>query len=121
LALKLARSLTLSMQYLKKKKADLAALGEWTHIDCLRIGAKNNIQDGILQRLIHDGDAATDKAKPNRSRLDSLLSMVDLDNPAIFNEDASRMSVRDVPGGTLSFLFEKVSESPMDRVEDDEE
>jgi hypothetical protein len=35
-------------------------------------------------------------------------------------EDAPRLSVRDVPGGTVSFLFEKSSKSSM-VVEEDEE
>ncbi|KAH7915224.1 P-loop containing nucleoside triphosphate hydrolase protein [Hygrophoropsis aurantiaca] len=112
--------------YLAKKKAELAALGEWTHIDCLRSLARDDVHDDILRRLLHnvapDQDEIDDETVSTpKSRLDSLLSAVDLDNVTAMSEEKPRLTVRDVPGGTISFLFEKSSTSKMDNedAEDD--
>ena len=113
----------ISLQYLKKKKAELAALGEWTHIDCLRPNARDDVHDDILRKLIFEPQAETDKAKPPppkpKSRIDSLLSAIDLENLSGLDEDVPRLGVHDVPGGTISFLFEKSSKSAI--VAEDEE
>ncbi|KAI6157426.1 P-loop containing nucleoside triphosphate hydrolase protein [Pisolithus tinctorius] len=92
---------------LQKKRAELASLGEWTHIDCLRRVAPDEIQDEILRHLLHpiNGDLEVEEA----SRLDKLLAAADLDNLAAMSDDAQL--ARDVPGGTISFLFEKISNS----------
>lgn len=47
-------------------------------------------------------------------RLDSLLTSVDLENIAAMDEKQTLPSVRDVPGGTVSFLFEKTSRTNLD-------
>ncbi|KAI0045277.1 hypothetical protein FA95DRAFT_1561280 [Auriscalpium vulgare] len=108
--------------YRKKKKAELAALGEWTHINCLKLGAKDRIQDAILSALIHspDPDSSVDGTQRvsttgsgSKTRISSLLDAVDLSN--VLNvEVSSAMTVDDVPGGTISFLFEKSSSAPED-------
>ncbi|KAI6044689.1 P-loop containing nucleoside triphosphate hydrolase protein [Pisolithus marmoratus] len=95
---------------LQKKRAELADLGNWTHIDCLRRVASEEIQDDILRHLLHftvptHGDLEMEEA----SRLDKLLAAADLDNVAALSDDTSL--ARDVPGGTISFLFEKISMS----------
>lgn len=101
-------------QYKKKKKAELAALGEWTHINCLRPDAISKIQDELLRTLIFSpkplpGSASTSNPPTGgtTSRIDSLLAAVDIDNVAQL--DLAALTVDDVPGGTLSFLFEKNS------------
>jgi DNA repair and recombination protein RAD54B len=91
---------------LQKKKAGLAALGEWTHINCLRSTARDDIQDDILRKLIQSTDPTRKPSKQPKSRLDSLLSAIDLENIVAKDEV---WTVRDVPGGTVSFLFEKTS------------
>jgi DNA repair and recombination protein RAD54B len=58
-----------------------------------------------------------EQAKP-RSRVDSLLSSVDLENIVALDEKQPLLSVRDVPGGTVSFLFEKISTTSLDGVGD---
>ncbi|KAI9442270.1 SNF2 family N-terminal domain-containing protein [Lactarius indigo] len=95
--------------YLKKKKAELAALGEWTHINCLKPDASERVQDqilcGLLPRLpspqipqvAHSGESS-------KSRISALLDAVDLDNVSRLG---SEPEIDDVPGGTISFLFEK--------------
>lgn len=58
-----------------------------------------------------------EQAKP-RSRVDSLLASVDLENIVAMDEKQPLLSVRDVPGGTVSFLFEKISTTSLDDVGD---
>ena len=41
------------------------------------------------------------------------MSAVDLDNIVAMDETKQTLSVRDVPGGTISFLFEKTSISTL--------
>lgn len=108
--------------YMKKKQAGLASLGEWTHINCLRRLTSDNVHDVILRHLILPSvkDDNEDLAQP-KSRLDSLLSAVDLDNITAMGGMTQPLSVRDVPGGTISFLFEKTSVSTLEEnnVEED--
>ncbi|KAG2128615.1 P-loop containing nucleoside triphosphate hydrolase protein [Suillus bovinus] len=108
--------------YMKKKQAELASLGEWTHINCLRRLTSDNIHDAILRHLVLPSvsDDNDPLAQP-KSRLDSLLSAVDLDNIMVMDEVTQPLSVRDVPGGTISFLFEKTSVSTLEEnnVEED--
>ncbi|KAG2066561.1 hypothetical protein BDR04DRAFT_1106542 [Suillus decipiens] len=108
--------------YMKKKQAELASLGEWTHINCLQRLSGDNIHDVILRHLVlpRVGDDKEDLPQP-KSRLDSLLSAVDLDNITAMDEATQPLSVRDVPGGTISFLFEKMSVSTLEEndVEED--
>jgi len=120
----------IALQYLKKKKAELAALGEWTHIDCLRLNAQDDVHDVILRKLIfkpQDDVAEKNTESPQspqalpKSRIDSLLSAIDLENLSGFDEDSPRLSVHDVPGGTVSFLFEKSSKSAIVAEEDEED
>jgi DNA repair and recombination protein RAD54B len=92
---------------LKKKKAELAALVEWTHINCLRQDAAERVQDDILRKLLIQPSSSHDRqvGNPSKSRLSSLLDAVDLDN--ISRLESPEVTVKDVPGGTVSFLFEK--------------
>ncbi|EGN99526.1 hypothetical protein SERLA73DRAFT_72346 [Serpula lacrymans var. lacrymans S7.3] len=104
--------------YLRKKKAELAALGEWKHVNCLRSLARDDIRDDILRRLIYtlepeDMDKNEEYIK-QQTRLDSLLSAVDIDNVTALEKETAELTVRDVPGGTVSFLFEKTSTSKLD-------
>jgi DNA repair and recombination protein RAD54B len=81
---------------LQKKKAGFAALGEWTHINCLRPSVGSHIQDGKIVSI------STNKfsSEAGSTQLEAILSAVDID--AIRAMDKER-SVRDVPGGTISF------------------
>jgi len=97
---------------MKKKQAELAALGEWTHINCLRSLTSDNIHDDILRHLVLPSAKEPEETQP-KSRLDSILSAVDLDNIVAMDETKQSLSVRDVPGGTISFLFEKTSISTL--------
>ena len=109
-------------QYLKKKQAELAALGEWSHIDCLRSNARDDVRDDILRKLVFEknaSDLASAAPKP-KSRVDALLSAIDIDNLSVDSE-TRRLSVHDVPGGTVSFLFEKSSKSTIQVVEEEDE
>ncbi|KAG6378110.1 P-loop containing nucleoside triphosphate hydrolase protein [Boletus reticuloceps] len=106
----------------RKKRIALAALGEWTHINCLRSHTHNDVHDEILRRLLYfanenDNVDRIGSAKP-QSRPDSLLASVDFENIVEMDEKQSSLSVGDVPGGTISFLFEKISTSSLDDVND---
>lgn len=113
-----------SIQYLKKKKAELAALGEWSHVDCLRPNARDDVRDDILRKLLFEKPTealgpAPAAPKP-KSRVEALLSAIDIDNLSADDEN-SRLSVHDVPGGTVSFLFEKSSKSAIVEEENEDE
>lgn len=84
-------------QYALKKKAQLAALGEWTHINGLRRASRARVQDKILQSLMYEFDPG----QPQESRSDALSS---IDSTSI-----TEIPVDQVPGGTISFIFEKFS------------
>jgi DNA repair and recombination protein RAD54B len=105
-----------SPQYLKKKKAELAALGEWTHTNCLLPSAGDDIQDDILRKLVYTRapDTNNELAVDHKTRLDSLLSAVDFGNIQTSDEDdAPKLALRNVPGGTMSFLFWRSSKATL--------
>jgi DNA repair and recombination protein RAD54B len=96
---------------LEKKKTELAALGEWTHINCLKPDASEHVHDDILRGLLYQprssqGEQVGQASTSQKSRISSLLDAVDLDNIERSRTTAELM-VNDVPGGTVSFLFEK--------------
>ena len=86
-----------------RKKAQLAALGEWTHISGLRRGSRDRVQDDILQSLMHKFDPE----QPQSSCLDALLAVDS--TSASSPSDSSEIPVNQVPGGTVSFIFERFS------------
>ncbi|KAK7472895.1 helicase [Stygiomarasmius scandens] len=96
-------------EYLKKKKESLAALAEWRHINCLKKEANEEVQDLILRKLLHSRESKSScNESTNQTQLQRILAAVDMD--AIAELDG--LSVRDVPGGTISFLFQKSSFTP---------
>lgn len=93
----------------------MAALSEWNHIDCLHTGARDNVPDDILRKLLYSKPEPSKTVKaPPKSRVEALLAAVDMDNVSAFEDDEGRLSVGDVPGGTISFLFEKSSVTKLD-------
>jgi DNA repair and recombination protein RAD54B len=91
-------------QYLEKKKAGLAALEEWKHVNCLAATARDDVRDDILRQLILI-DASEDATRDTPTlRAESLLSAVDLDRLCAA---VKVKSVDEVPGGTITFVFEK--------------
>jgi len=96
-------ALTDDPQYALRKKAQLAALGEWTHINGLRRGSHDRVQDEILRRLMYDFGPK----KPQASRSDALLANDSVSTA--FSSDPVEMPVGKVPGGTISFIFERFS------------
>ncbi|KAI0335474.1 hypothetical protein GY45DRAFT_1316794 [Cubamyces sp. BRFM 1775] len=104
--------------YIKQKKAQLAALGEWTHINCLRGGAADRVEDDILTHLICSPESSS---QPNPSVPQSFSEkLIDVANRAI--AEHTYLSRDQVPGGAVSFLFERTSKSlAEDREEEDED
>lgn len=106
-------------QYLLKKKAGLAALSEWKHINCLKRSTGEYIQDDILRNLAGQNVEVNDSSnsglsEKDGSRLD-VLSGIDVDAQPMNNSQ----SIRNVPGGTISFLFEKSSKANLDDIVDE--
>ncbi|KAI4521923.1 hypothetical protein K525DRAFT_269401 [Schizophyllum commune Loenen D] len=87
---------------LQKKKAALAALGEFKHINCLGPGAEN-MSDGVLRSLLYR-PPPTEAPSP-KSQLETLLS---LDLATIDAMDASK-KFQSLPGGTITYVFEKTA------------
>lgn len=107
---------------MKKKKAELASLGEWTHINCLRPDASERVHDDILRSLLFrssssHGQQVNPVGSSTKSRISSLLDAVDLDNISRMGT-IQDLTVKDVPGGTVSFLFEKGTSMSKDEDED---
>lgn len=112
------RSQRLLLQYLKQKKQQLAALGEWTHINCLRPSARENIQDALLRKLVYVAET-NQAAKPqSQSRISALLDAVDLEN--IIQATAPPPPVETLPGGSVSFLFERTHKTALDSADDED-
>ncbi|KDR75393.1 hypothetical protein GALMADRAFT_249441 [Galerina marginata CBS 339.88] len=100
--------------YLQKKKAGLAALSEWNHINCLESVLDVHIQDNILRKIVASfaqSPTVLSGGEGERSRLDTLLAGVDIERIQAMD---NLRSIRDVPGGTVSFLFERCAKSNLD-------
>jgi DNA repair and recombination protein RAD54B len=103
-------------QYAKRKQAELASLGQWTHINCMRASAQDSVQDQILRKLLHrppvesvESDSTRGGKSVPQSRATSILAATDLDNILAMDEENALLTVREVPEGTVSYLFEKSS------------
>ncbi|KAJ7188473.1 SNF2 family N-terminal domain-containing protein [Mycena filopes] len=86
--------------YLAKKRAGLAALGQWKHINCLLPTARDDIQDHILRKLVFLPEPDKKESTKPQSQL-----LAALDAAAAL----AALTVSDLPGGSVSFLFEKSS------------
>ncbi|KAF9529285.1 P-loop containing nucleoside triphosphate hydrolase protein [Crepidotus variabilis] len=93
-----------------RKREGLAALAEWKHLYCLRPDARESVQDDILRKSCTNGDARSKSIESS----DTLLDRIDLDS--IQSLDVP--PIQDVPGGTISFVFEKLSSSTKDNAEE---
>lgn len=93
-------------QYLEKKKAELASLSEWKHINCLKTTAADEVKDDVLRVILHDcgPKPKSFSSIQGDSKMSRLLEAVDINNIGALDKV---LSVTDVPGGTVSFLFEK--------------
>ncbi|KAH6914098.1 RAD54B protein [Coprinopsis sp. MPI-PUGE-AT-0042] len=99
-------------EYMEKKKAGLASLSEWKHINCLQSEANCSIQDEVLHAVLPEcqSDFKPYEEREGRSRTQNLLDAVDLENIQAMDKT---FSVTDFPGGTVSFLFEKSTTDPV--------
>ena len=101
---------------MKQKKAQLAALGEWTHINCLKRNAREAVQDEILSEMLYVRPPSKPASAASQSRLERLLDAIDLET--VMAESAPDPTVNAVPGGTVSFLFERGSKAMVDEDEE---
>ena len=87
------------LQYLRKKREELASLSEWKHINCLVPGARDEIkEDAMLRNLVFVPESRT-PAKQHQSQLLAALDAA----------TALAVSVNDLPGGSVAFVFQKSS------------
>lgn len=100
-------------QMRKRKKAELAALGEWTHISCLQPEAQEVVQDDVLRRLLYRPSAQASKPKLQAT---SLLEATDFANIEALEAEAMKSGMQDLPPGAISFLFERTSSDPTPEV-----
>lgn len=94
---------------MEKKKAELASLSEWKHINCLKASASDEVLDDVLRVILHDCGPKPKTSLASfqgESTMDRLLEAADLDNIQALDK---ALGVGDVPGGTVSFLFERGS------------
>ncbi|KAK7035233.1 helicase [Paramarasmius palmivorus] len=90
------------IEYLERKKASLASLDEWKHVNCLKADARDEVQDEILTELLYTREPEMENADS-----DGLLAAVDLERIERIKKARDPLTVGDVPGGTISFIFEK--------------
>ncbi|KAI5123982.1 hypothetical protein M0805_006394 [Coniferiporia weirii] len=79
----------------KKKKAELASLGEWTHINCLDSSKQSSILDEALQATVFTSSKTSDGVTTHRNTIDP--------------EQLGHTLSDTIPGGTICFLFERSS------------
>ena len=91
---------------MEAKKAELASLGEWKHINCLKPTANDEVLDDVLRAVLHDcGPKPKSFASiQGESTMSRLLQATDIENIQAMDRV---LSVGDVPSGTVSFLFER--------------
>ena len=84
---------------MKQKRAQLASLGEWKHINCFRPGTLDRVEDDMLTHLIYS------PASKDKSAVNSQSALLEAGDDTM--EDAFSLSRDKVPGGSVSFLFER--------------
>ncbi|KAI0638193.1 P-loop containing nucleoside triphosphate hydrolase protein [Trametes polyzona] len=99
--------------YIKQKRAQLAALGEWTHINCLRPGAADKVQDDMLTHLIYSPSAPAGTPSAPQSLSEKLLDAADR---IVAEETLFRRE--NIPGGSVSFLFERSAKLTLQEKQD---
>lgn len=83
-----------SSKEMRRKREALSSLAEWTHINCMRTRASDSIQDALLRGLVHTP------------------AEVSFDDSALWDEsDGLDEDVKDVPAGTITFLFERITKT----------
>ncbi|KAG9055465.1 helicase [Serendipita sp. 407] len=93
----------ISKKEIRKKQEALSSLAGWTHVNCMRQSAVSLIQDRLLRSLVH-----TPRGGESKSLDDEFFWDVDEKGPS---EEEEETPVRDVPGGTMTFIFERVSKT----------
>lgn len=79
----------------KKKKAELAALDSWTHINTALASARDAVSDPVLQTLLPPPTTC-----PPAIRLDGS------------DDEEVRRDLGDIPAGAMTFLFSRVKMNP---------
>lgn len=100
------------VQEIRRNKEALSSLSEWTHIPALRASSVNLIKDSILRQLVHTTPSTASKGQVLDPETDDLWNSFD-DNE--FEASAEQETpVQDVPGGTMTFVFERVSKTNLE-------
>ncbi|KAJ4468275.1 RAD54B protein [Lentinula aciculospora] len=102
-------------EYLESKRASLASLGEWEHINCLKQDAGKDVKDDLLRRILYVRPKK-ELTSHTGTMTEQILTAANLGNL----DKIELLTARTVPGGTVSFLFERSSIST-DEVESEEQ
>ncbi|KAF9071019.1 SNF2 family N-terminal domain-containing protein [Rhodocollybia butyracea] len=108
----------IDQEYLDKKKSSLAALEEWKHINCLKPSAVEDVKDELLRNMLYV-KPKEESSYLAKTKTEQILAAIDLDNLA----EREGTTPRTVPGGTVSFLFERscsVSVKPEDTAKEED-
>ncbi|KAJ7928623.1 SNF2 family N-terminal domain-containing protein [Mycena leptocephala] len=84
--------------YLAKKRAGLAALGQWKHINCLLPTARDEILDHILRKLIFVPEPDKKSSTKPQSQLLAALDVA---------AAMAALTVSKIPEGSVCYAFEK--------------
>ncbi|PVF93834.1 hypothetical protein CPB86DRAFT_85171 [Serendipita vermifera] len=104
----------LSKKEMRQRREALSSLSEWRHIDCTMSTAAGLLQDSVLRALmVKPSGNITGNNKSENS--DELWDAFDYDDGT---EDGAlakpnAISVRDLPGGSVTFTFERVSKTDL--------
>ncbi|KAG9010829.1 helicase [Tulasnella sp. JGI-2019a] len=109
----------------KKKRGDLAALEDWSHVDCLQSSAQEYIKDALLQRLLHDPKSSSINGADSEPEVDVCSDDDSIQHGASMlgsrKKASSSDSMQDLPGGTITFIFErKTKQADEPVIEEDE-
>jgi DNA repair and recombination protein RAD54B len=102
-------------QEMRQRREALSSLSEWRHIDCTMSSAKGLLQDNVLRALVvnPNGTAIGNRTSPEDP--DGLWDGFGYDDST---EDGTLtksnvISVGDLPGGSVTFAFERVSKTDL--------
>ncbi|KAG7450934.1 uncharacterized protein BT62DRAFT_1071552 [Guyanagaster necrorhizus] len=85
--------------YAQKKREGLAALSEWKHISCIGSDNHKDIQDDILREIMYVPELK--QKDSSQTQTEGLIAQLDT---------VGKNGIHGVPGGTISFLFQKTTE-----------
>ena len=91
------------LKEMRKKRDALSSLADWAHINCMKSTARDLIQDNVLRGLVYSPRGVD--SSPPIDEDEHLWNDIDDDTPPVQPD----LDVKDVPGGTITYVFERFS------------